>query len=718
MLQEIKERAQGWVAWAIVILISIPFALWGIQSYLGGGTERVAAKVNGSKITERELSQSLQRSRMQLRERLGAAYDPDLFETGQLRAQVLERMIRDRVLLDVSYAMGMRVSDEAVRAAILAEPAFQRDGAFDKATYARVLQLQGLTPMAYEERLRSGLLSTQLARAVTESGFITDAELAAATRLQRQRRDIAYVILPQAELVPETPATAEEVQFYYDANRDRFESPERVKLSYMVLDAEALGLSEAVDEARLRAAYEERADELREPELRAVRHILLTVPPHADDAEAQQVKERLVELRAEIEAGADFAAIAEADSEDPVSAAQGGDLGIVEPGMMDPAFEQAAFALDKGVVSETVRSRFGYHLIEVTDIHGGQPKPFEEVREQLARELGRGGVENAYFELAEQLANLTYESPDSLIPAAEALDLEVETSDWIERSGGDGILGAPKVTRAAFSEDVLVRGNNSELIEPDPDRMQAIVLRVDEHEPAAVRPLDEVREEIVARLKQQQAAEDALAAAAAMVERLRSGEDFAALAAELPAARPAAAGEAALGPYGEAPAAQGTDADDATEAEPVPDGAVGEEQVASASPIDEPSAEDPAPEPVAETVDPERPSAQRAAIEEPGAVSRSQPGVPPTVLELAFTVPRPADGEVSYAYGQAPGGDAVVVAVRAVEDGASADIAPGARDAERRLLTQILAEHSFDAVLDDFVARARIERSKRSGDEP
>jgi peptidyl-prolyl cis-trans isomerase D len=628
MLQAIKERAQGWVAWAIVILISIPFALWGIQSYLGVGAEPVVATVDGAKITERQLDQNVQRSRMQLRERLGAAYNPDLFESAQLRGQVLDRMIRDLVLLESSYAMGLRVSDAAVRAAILAEPAFQGDGVFDKDTYERVLRLQGFTPAAYEEELRRGLLSTQLARALTESAFATAAEVTLATRLLRQQRDIAYALVPRAGFMPEADPPADDIQAFYEANPERFQSPARVKLSYILLDADAIAAVE-VDEATLREAYEARLDEFVEPERRAMRHILLTVPA---DGDAETIKARAAELKAQIDAGADFAEVAQAESEDPGSAAQGGDLGMVGRGIMDPAFEQAAFDLDVNAVSEPVRSRFGYHLIEVTAVEGGAAKPFDDVREELARELGRGDAEAAYFELAEQLANLTYESPDSLIPAAEALDLEVRTSDWIERDGGEGLFAQPRLMTAAFSDDVLVVGNNSELIEPDPDRMQAVVLRVDEHEPASVRPLDEVRDEIVAALKAEQAATAARAEADAMVARLRAGESLDAVAAEL-------------------------------------------------------------------------------EIKSPGEVSRSQADVPPTVLELAFSAPRPAeDGVPSYASGAEPGGDAVIVAVRAVADGSAEAMDPAMRDAERRLLAQIQGEHGFNAVLDDLVARAKVER--------
>jgi peptidyl-prolyl cis-trans isomerase D len=204
MLQAIKERAQGWVAWAIVILISVPFAFWGIDSYLGGGAEPVVATVEGTKITERNLDRTVDRRRMVLRERLGAAYSPELFEGMNLREQVLDSMIRDTVLLESSLDMGMRVSDEAVRAAILSEPAFQEGGRFDKTTYERVLRLQGLTPSSYEEQLRRSLLSTQLARALTESAFVTETELEGAARLLRQEREIAYVVLPTDAFQPTT----------------------------------------------------------------------------------------------------------------------------------------------------------------------------------------------------------------------------------------------------------------------------------------------------------------------------------------------------------------------------------------------------------------------------------------------------------------------------------------------------------------------------------
>jgi len=525
MLQEIRERAQGWVAWAIVILITIPFAFWGIDSYLGGGGPPVVAKVNGTEITERAFNQNVQRTRIELRDRLGDAYDPALFGTDRIRQQVLDRMIRDTVLLDASTDMGLRVSDQAVQASILAEPYFQVDGKFSKEAYERALHLQGLTSTGYEESQRQRLLMTQLPRAVADTEFVTAPAVAEAMRLLQQHREIAYVRLPSADFAPDEPPTEAEIKAYYNDHQQAFETPEEVRISYLLLDGKAQAAkTEDVSEADLRAQYESRLDEFTEPEQRHIRHILVSLPPDADEAQAAKARKRLEAIRARIEGGEDFATVAEEVSQDPASAKQGGDLGFVRRGLLDPAFELVAFSLKPDVVSEPVRSRFGYHLVEVLEVKGGKPKPFEEVRDQLVAEASSGHAESLFFDQAEQLATLTYESPDSLVPAAEALGLEVKTTDWIPRQGGgEGLFANPKVLKAAFSADVLEMGSNSELIEPDPDGLQALVLRVDDHRPASVRPLDEVRDEIVTRLDEQRAGAAALSRAEAMVEKLRKG---------------------------------------------------------------------------------------------------------------------------------------------------------------------------------------------------
>jgi peptidyl-prolyl cis-trans isomerase D len=639
MLQEIREKAQGWVAWAIVILISVPFALWGIQSYLGVGGESVVAKVDGTEITERQFEQNVQRTRIQLRERLGASYDPEVFGGQRLRRQVLDGMVRDLVLLQTSADMGLHVADQDLRAAILSEPAFQRDGRFDKATYERVLELQGLTPAAYEDDLRRRLLSSQLQRAVFATAIATDSEVDRLATLSGQKREVAYVHLPGDAFRSDEQPTDAAIQAFYDEHQDRFMTPEQVRLEYLLLDAKALAGDEPVDEAALREAYEARLDDFREPERRQVRHILLAVPMDADDALAEDAKVRLNGIRDRILAGESFSAIAEETSEDPVSAAAGGDLGFVERGLMDPAFEQAAFELEEGVVSEPVRSRFGYHLIEVTGIEGGEPQPFEDVRDQLAAELSSGGVEGAYFDLAERLANLTFENPDSLVPAAEELGLTLETTDWIDREGTDeGLFRSQRLIGAAFSEDVLVMGNNSEVIEPEPDSLRAVVVRVAEHRESRAQPLDEVRDEIVDLLQARAASEAAATAAEQMAARINGGASV--------------------------------------------------EAVADGHPV-----------------------------EQPGLVERNDPNLPAAARGLAFRLPRPDGDGVSAGSVPDDAGGAFVVVVNAVEDGDPSALPEPQRVAESRSLTSTWARSGYEHLVDDFEARADIERELPPSDE-
>ena len=528
MLQTIRERAQGWIAWAIVILISIPFALWGIQSYLGVGGEPVAATVNGVEIPARELDRRVQETRFELRERLGAAYDPAAYDDQRLRAEVLETLIQDALLMDVVERLGLRVSDQEVQMQILSDPAFIKDGRFDKETYERLLRFQGLTPAMYETQLRQKMSATQLIRAVSSSELATRAELEAYKRLMGQKREISYLRLPLAEHRIEEPIDEARITAYYDSNRARFQSPEQVKLDYLVLDTDSLSSKVEVSEEDLRQHYESDQARFAQPERREVRHLLLKVDADADEAKAQAVLDEIQAIRARIQAGESFEELAKTLSQDSGSAANGGSLGIIESGIMVPAFDQAAFALAAGELSEPVRTPFGYHLIEAVQILPSEVKSFEEVREQLRAELAKQRAEGLFYDLAERLANISYESRDSLDPAAEELGLTIQRSDWIGREGSEGVLSHPKVLAAAFSEDVLVGGNNSDMIEPERDQLQAIVLRVAEHRETSVKALDEVREEIVTAIRDEQARSAAKSAAEALAEKLRDGSDWSA----------------------------------------------------------------------------------------------------------------------------------------------------------------------------------------------
>jgi peptidyl-prolyl cis-trans isomerase D len=533
MLQEIRERTQGWIAWLVILLISVPFALWGIQSYLGIGSEPVVVKIDSTEITERQLNQSVQRTRIQLRERFGAAYNADLFNDDLLRQQVLTQMVSEQVLLDRSRTLGLRTADQAIQLAILSDPLFQKDGQFDKATYERVLEWQGLTPTTYEYGLQQRLLVTQLERAITGTELITDAEQNEAVRLLQQQRDVSYIALsrddfmPDADIIPDKEA----LQAFYDQHDDLFTQPEQVRIRYLLLTSSDLPQPD-IDEQMLRLRYQEQIKAFTVPERRVIRHILLTIPTDADSETITQIRNQALAIRQRIEQGEEFTTLAAEFSDDTSTAQQGGSLGEIEPGHFDSAFDMVAFQLPEGVISEPVRTRFGYHLLEVTKIIPEEITPFDQVRDQLAKDLATGSNEGLFFEFAERLATLTYEIPDSLVPAAEELQLTEQVSDWIDRTGGEGLLANKQVLAAAFSHDVLELGHNSDIIELETAVPQALVLRVDDHRPAQRRSFDDAYQDVLVAFNQQQAQTHAQAAAQAAKTQLMQGADIATVADE------------------------------------------------------------------------------------------------------------------------------------------------------------------------------------------
>lgn len=480
---------------------------------------------------------------MELRQRLGAAYDPAAIDDKALRDEVLEDMIREILLLEETRRLGLRVSDQDVQIQILADPAFQKDGRFDNATYERLLQYQGMSPAMYEAQLRQRMAAGQLARAVSASALASRYEVEQYQRLAGQKRELSFVTLSLSDYRTDAPIDDAEVSAFYDDNSALFRSPEQVKLDYVVLDAAELASSVEVTEADLRRVYDAEQARFAQPERREVRHILVKVPEGADQAEADAVLEKIRRIRERILAGEPFETVAKEASEDPGSAEKGGSLGIIESGIMVPAFDQAAFAAEPNQLSEPVRTEFGYHLIEVTQIVPSEIKPFDEVKETLRAEAAKQGAERRYYDLGERLANIVYESPDSLEPAAEELGLSIQHSDWIGRNGGgEGMLGNPKVVAAAFSDDVLGQGLNSDLIEPERDQLQAVVVRVAEHREASVKPLDEVRDEIVALIEKEKAEKAAAGAAAAIAEQLRASGEWASVDTQLEPTTPGLVG--------------------------------------------------------------------------------------------------------------------------------------------------------------------------------
>ncbi len=354
-----------------------------------------------------------------------------------------------------------------------------------------------------------------------------------------QKREFSYFVVPANDFLLEDGVTDEQISDYYQANQSAFAVPERVKLEYLYLNAETAGSTVQVDDEILLGFYEHNQDKFGRPEQRKASHILIQVSQDADESAVAEAKARINAVADRLAQGEAFADLAKEASQDPGSAKNGGDLGFFGKGVMDPAFEAAAFSLQAGEVSQPVRSNFGFHLIKLTEIKPADVKPFDEAKGEIEREYRKAEGERLYFEMAERMADLSYEDPTSLEPVADALGLKLQLSDWVTRDQAEGVLSSPKVTGAAFSEDVLQGGNNSELIELDSE--SAIVLRVVEHEETSIEPMADVKDRIVQILLQQNAEEQAKAEAEKRKAEL-SGSDLTQVAASYPVTGPVTIG--------------------------------------------------------------------------------------------------------------------------------------------------------------------------------
>lgn len=528
MLQSIRDRAQGWLAWIIVGLIIIPFALWGVQEYVGVGAGVNVATVNGVDITQQRFQRVYDQQRQRLRALLGGDFNSQ--DETRIKQTVLDNLIRDEVIRQTAEALKLRVSNAQLAQEVGAIPQFQENGRFSPQLFQQALRAQGLSAEGLESQLRQGLIMEQLNTGVTVTSIITPAELDQAIRIKNQQRDIGYLVLPWANFKEGVNPDEGAVQKYYEQNREQLASPEQVSIEYIELSAQALASQIIPDEQELNKFYEEHAATYATPEQRRASHILISVDKAADEAAVTAAKAKAQEIHQRLIKGEDFTKVAKEVSQDPASAPQGGDLGFFGKGVMDKAFEDRVFSLKAGELSEPVRSAFGFHIIKLTEIKPAVTKTLAEVRPDLVKELQQRKAQQMFFEKTEPLTNLSFENPDTLAVASKELGLPIQSSALFDRKGGEGITFNPKVVTAAFSEDILKRGFNSEPIEIGDNRL--VVLRVKEHKPAAQRSLDEVRQTIVEQLRTEMAQAKARAAGEAFMERLKKGEDPAAIAKE------------------------------------------------------------------------------------------------------------------------------------------------------------------------------------------
>ncbi len=515
MMDRLREGVNSIAVKIILGLIILSFVFAGVGSYIVGGNNNSAAKVGNTEIARGEFEMAYQNERNRMQAQLGDYFsqmlaDPAYVES--FRKSVLDRMINDVLLDQQAEALGLRISDAQVSSMILDMPQFQSNGQFDQDIYQASLRRAGFSPDSFAEYMRRELVREQLLNALQTSEFTLPGEVQAESKLFTQTRDVRTITIDLNEFAKKVDLTDEEIQDYYKANPDMFTRPEQVKVAYIELSAEELKKQVQVSDEDVKKYYDEHLDKYSTEEQRRVAHILVEGD---DEAKAQAILD-------ELNAGADFATVAKEKSDDFGSAENGGDLGWIEHDVMDPAFEEAAFALkNPGDMTGLVKSDFGYHIIKLEELKGAVAKPYSEVAAEIKQEMIDQKAVDQFYELQNELEKVAFEFPDSLDDASKAVGQKVKTTDFISQADAPEVLKNQAVMQAILSPEVKEDGLNSEAIEVAPEHI--IVVRVEDARDETVLPLDEVKDQVVAELSRVKGEQGAIELGTKVVAALKEG---------------------------------------------------------------------------------------------------------------------------------------------------------------------------------------------------
>jgi peptidyl-prolyl cis-trans isomerase D len=503
MLEAIRTHAQGWLAKLILALITIPFALWGVDSYIrNAGDPDTIASVGDAKVSRKEFARTLQEEAERMREALGPNFDRAATETPEFRKKVLDSLLERKALLVAAEAQGFRVPASYIQNVLMQIPAFQENGQFSVARYEALLRQRGLTPVQFENELRQAYLLDVLLSPATHASFVARTAVEGIARLVTQARETSWFDLDPAAVSAKVAVSPADVEAYYAAHKAEFTEPERIRAEYVVLSIDALASQTPVGEEEIKAYYQANGARFAEPETRTASHILIAVPKNADAATRAKARARAEQLAEAVrKAPQSFADVARKESQDPGSAAQGGSLGSFGRGAMVKPFEDAVFSMKPGEIRGPVETDFGYHVIRLDAVQAAKTAPLDAVRAEIEAEIRKQKAQRKFSELAETFSNLVYEKADSLKPAADALKLDVRTTDWMSAATAPPPLRHPKLLQALFAADAIKSRQNTEAIEVAPGTL--VAARVVDHRPAAVRPLKEVAGEIEARLRRE-----------------------------------------------------------------------------------------------------------------------------------------------------------------------------------------------------------------------
>lgn len=534
---EFVRQHKKWMQLLMFILIVPSFVLFGVEGYQRMSEQGEAvATVDGRDIKQAEWDFAHRNEVDRIRQQM-PQIDGKLLDSPQARYATLERLVRDRVLAAAATDLRLAVSDQRLASELqrnqLISALRKPDGTLDIERYRQLLANQGLTPEQFEAQVRADLATQQVLGGIAISGYVPPAQAGVTLDSFFEEREVQVAFFDaKAQMAKVQPSDAEIEAFHRD-NPQLFQAPEQASVEYVVLDLEAATRGVTINEADLKAYYEQNAARLSgTPEQRRASHILIAAAKDASAEDKAKARAKAEQLLAQLQKnpGA-FADLARQHSQDPGSARQGGDLDFFARGAMTPAFEDAVWALKKGETSGIVETEFGYHIIRLTDIKAPVVRSFETMRAELEADLKNQQAQRRYAELAETFSNTVYEQSDSLQPVAEKLGLQIQKAAKVLRTpapDASGPLANSRFLDALFNAESVERKRNTEALEVGPNQM--VSGRVVEYQPARTRPLAEVREQVRERLVAQRAAELARKEGESRLAAWRAAPDGAALA--------------------------------------------------------------------------------------------------------------------------------------------------------------------------------------------
>ncbi|MFA6062489.1 MAG: SurA N-terminal domain-containing protein [Gallionella sp.] len=506
----------------VLLLIILPFAFFGVDSYRHAGDTDGPAIVNGAEITKQEFETALRQQQDRMRQMLGANYDPAMFEKEEIKRAVLDNLIAQKLLIERAKSVGLTVTDQQIAQVIAGIDAFKADGKFDQSRYVAALSGQNMTPLSFEARVKEDLVGQQMREAYVQNGFMSNTSAGQVIAINEQQRVVSVAKLSLASFMAQAKVDDAAVKAYYEANTKEFQIPEQARVEYVIFSSQGLHAKAEVKAEEVRKYYDEHLAEFSSPEQRQASHILIAVAATAPQAEQDKAKAKAEQLLAQVKKNpAQFADVAKQNSQDPGSAASGGDLGFFGRGMMVKPFDDAVFALKSGEISELVKSDFGFHIIKLVAVKASSATPFDAVKDGVANKMRQQKAADGFAELADKFSNMVYEQSDTLKPAAQLAGAPIEQSGWLVKGVAAGDLWSPRMLEAVFSDDVLKNKRNTAAVEVGANTL--VAARLLEHKPAAVRALNEVQEMIKQKILREKALDMAVKQGTMLLGQAKQG---------------------------------------------------------------------------------------------------------------------------------------------------------------------------------------------------